>query len=101
MQAEDVWLDDLNVERSSSAAESDPNYEIALSGTMLVRETADGGAINREVLTRRIKQLQSSFEDSEFIVTSRPPRINWESLMDGLNVLPFSINLVVDPSKTL
>jgi hypothetical protein len=73
-----------------------------LAGQMLVRETANGeGAIDQEVLSRRIKSLQSSFESSEFIVSSNPPAINWSSLRSGLNVLPFTINLVVDTSKPL
>ncbi|PXA05595.1 hypothetical protein DDZ13_01600 [Coraliomargarita sinensis] len=101
MQAEDVWLDDLAVERGKSDEGDTASYEIALKGQMLVRETASGSGINREVLTNRIKQLQASFENSEFVVTSKPPNINWNSLRNGLNVLPFSINLVVDTSKTL
>lgn len=102
MQVEDVWLDDLSVERTEAAADDEkPNFEIVLKGQMLVRETADGGEIDQEVLTRRIKNLQSSFEASEFIETSRSPKINWEPILDGLNLLPFTINLVVDPSKTL
>jgi hypothetical protein len=69
---------------------------------MLVRETANGeGSVDQEVLSRRIKGLQDSFESSEFIVSSKPPKINWSSLHDGLNVLPFTINLVVDTAKPL
>jgi len=102
-QAGDVWLDDLNVIREKAAKGSDaaPAFIIELKGQMLVRETAQGGEIDREILTRRIKGLQSSFETSEFIVTSRAPMINWESINKGLNLLPFTINLVVDSSKTL
>jgi type IV pilus assembly protein PilM len=101
MQVEDVWLDDLSIKRDAATAEAAQSYEIVLRGQMLVRETANGGGVNREVLTRRIKLLQSSFENSEFIETSRPPKINWEPLLKGLNVLPFTINLVADTSKTL
>jgi len=72
-----------------------------VQGQMLVRETVNEEGINRDVLTRRIKSLQSSFENSEFVETSQPPNINWESLRKGFNVLPFSINLVVDASITL
>ncbi len=69
---------------------------------MLVRESADAeSTINEETLSRRIKSLQSSFEGSEFIVSSRSPVITWTSLREGLNVLPFSINLVVDAEKPL
>ncbi len=120
MQAEDVWLDDLAVKReqvgdtpnpetadspeeldSQGGASTKPSYEIVLKGQMLVRDSATGGGINRQVLTRRIKELQTSFENSEFIETSQPPSINWKSLNQGLNVLPFTIDLVVDTSKTL
>lgn len=100
MQAEDIWLDDLSVERSQPQG-SEPSYEIVLKGQMLVRESADGGAIDQQVLTERIKTLQSSFESSEFIAASKPPLISWRSLNQGLNVLPFTINLVVDTTKTL
>ena len=68
---------------------------------MLVRETVGQGVVDQEVLSRRIKSLQSSFESSDFIVSSEPPIINWSSLRNGLNVLPFTINLVVDTSKPL
>jgi type IV pilus assembly protein PilM len=100
MAVEDVWLDDLAVERSGSGA-SGASYEIVLQGQMLVRESASGDTIDQEVLSRRIKSLQSSFESSEFVLSSKPPSINWNSLRNGLNVLPFSINLVVDTTKTL
>lgn len=101
MQAEDVWLDNLAVEREESIEGEQSKFEIALQGKMLVRETANEEGINRELLTRRIKSLQSSFENSEFVDSSKPPNINWSSLRGGLNVLPFSINLVIDTSKTL
>ena len=98
---EDTWLDSLAVLRENPKGGS-PSYEVVLEGQMLVRETANGeGAIDQEVLSRRIKSLQSSFESSEFIVSSNPPAINWSSLRSGLNVLPFTINLVVDTSKPL
>jgi type IV pilus assembly protein PilM len=99
--AEDVWLDSLSVIREQPAGGS-PSYEVALSGQMLVRETANGqGSIDQEVLSRRIRSLQSSFEGSAFVVSSKPPVIDWSSLRSGLNVLPFTINLVVDTSKPL
>lgn len=102
--AEDIWLDSLSVlrEQPSQPANGSPTYEVVLSGQMLVRETANGeGSIDQEVLSRRIKSLQSSFEGSEFIVASKPPAIDWSSLRQGLNVLPFTINLVVDTTKPL
>lgn len=99
-RAEDVWLDDLKVIREAS--EGAPSYEVALKGQMLVRETANGSQrLDRDVLTRRIRSLISSLKTSAFIVDSKPPRIRWSMLNDGLNVLPFEIKLVVDPTKPL
>lgn len=99
---EDAWLEALRVVRENPEG-GEASYEVILQGQMLVRETAEGsGAFDQQVLSRRIRSLQSSFESSEFIVTSRSPNISWASLRsDGLNVLPFSINLVVDTSKPL
>jgi len=101
--AEDAWLDSLTVVRESPTnGTGTASYEVVLAGQMLVRESAEGqGTINQEVLSRRIKSLQSSFEGSEFVVASKPPSINWSSLTSGLNVLPFTINLVVDTAKPL
>ncbi len=98
--AEDAWLDALSVKRDEPK-NGVASYEVVLQGQMLVRETVGQGVVDQEVLSRRIKSLQSSFESSDFIVSSEPPIINWSSLRNGLNVLPFSINLVVDTSKPL
>ena len=98
--AEDVWLDDLKVVREQPE-EGPATYEVIVKGQMLVRESAEGGSGDQEVLSRRIKGLQSSFEDSEFVVASKGPTITWTSLRNGLNVLPFSISLVVDTAKPL
>ena len=98
--AEDAWLDALSVKRDEPK-DGSASYEVVLQGQMLVRETVGQGVVDQKVLSRRIKSLQSSFESSEFIVSSEPPVINWSSLRNGLNVLPFSINLVVDTSKPL
>ncbi|MDQ8208655.1 pilus assembly protein PilM [Coraliomargarita sp. SDUM461003] len=99
--AQDVWLDTLKVNRGQSG-KSGASYEVVVEGQMLVRETANGSSdIDQEVLSRRIKSLQDSFESSEFIVSSKPPKINWSSIHSGLNVLPFTINLVVDTAKPL
>ena len=98
--AEDAWLDALSVKRDEPKNGA-ASYEVVLQGQMLVRETVGQGVVDQEVLSRRIKSLQSSFESSDFIVSSEPPIINWSSLRNGLNVLPFSINLVVDTSKPL
>lgn len=98
---EDAWLDALRVVRENPEG-GEASYEVVLQGQMLVRETVDGtGGIDEAVLSSRIRSLQSSFESSAFIVSSRPPNINWSSLRNGLNVLPFTINLVVDTSKPL
>ena len=100
-KTEDVWLDSLEVQREQPD-KGEATYEVALEGQMLVRETlAETGGIDQEVISRRIKRMQSSFEDSEFIVSSKPPNINWSDLRNGLNVLTFTINLVVDTSKPL
>ena len=98
---EDAWLDSLVVKREKPE-EGPASYEVVVEGRMLVRESANGvGAVDQEVLSRRIKSLQTSFESSEFIVSSKPPSISWKSINKGLNVLPFTINLVVDTSKPL
>jgi type IV pilus assembly protein PilM len=100
-KAEDVWLDSLEVQRAQPGAGKD-SYEVVLEGQMLVRETAgETGGIDQELVSRRIKGMQTSFEDSKFIVSSRPPNINWSDLRNGLNVLTFTINLVVDTAKPL
>lgn len=100
-QAEDAWIDSLSVLRETPK-DGPASYEVVLGGQMLVRETANGqGAVDQGVISRRIKSLQASFESSEFIVSSKPPKINWSSLRGGLNVLPFTINLVVDTAKPL
>ncbi|NCG09341.1 MAG: pilus assembly protein PilM [Verrucomicrobia bacterium] len=98
--AEDVWLDGLQVLRQ--VEDGVPTYEVALEGQMLVRETVNGTqGIDRDILTRRIRSLIENFKTSAFIVDSKPPRIRWSMLNDGLNVLPFEIKLVVDAAKPL
>lgn len=100
--AEDVWLDELSVEREVATEEgAEPTYEVVVSGQMLVRETAESDSVDQSIISPRIKSLLASFETSEFIVASRSPKINWQSLRNGFNVLPFTINLVVDPAKPL
>jgi len=99
--AEDVWLDKLNIVREQSA-EGKSSYEVLVEGQLLVREAVNGAEnIDEDVLSDQLKNLRSSFEDSEFIVSSHSPVITWTKLREGLNVLPFSINLVVDPAKPL
>ena len=98
--AEDAWLDALFVKREEPK-DGVASYGVVLQGQMLVRDTVGQGVVDQEVLSRRIKSLQTSFEGSDFIVSSEPPVINWSSLRNGLNVLPFTINLVVDTSKPL
>ena len=117
--AKDVWIDDLTVSRPEQVEDEyadeyayddsyadeyadeaeDLEYEVVVKGKMLVRETAD--QINQDVLANRIKQLQSSFEDSNFVVASKPPKIIWKYLSDGLRVLPFEINLIINSEKPL
>lgn len=98
--AEDVWLDSLKVIREQPEG-GQPSYEVVVEGQMLVRESAESATVDQGALTSRIKGLQSSFQDSEFVVSSGSPVINWKNLRDGLYVLPFSINLVVDTAKPL
>ena len=99
--AEDVWLDKLNVIRELSA-DGKSSYEVVLEGQLLVREAVHGTEnVDEDALAGQLKSLRSSFEDSEFIVSSHSPVVTWTKLHEGLNVLPFSINLVVDPAKPL
>lgn len=98
---EDVWLDSLQVLREVST-DGTPSYEVVLEGQMLVRETANGAEnVDQGILSRRIRSMQTSFAQSEFIVSSEPAIISWEKIRGGLNVLPFTINLVVDTTKPL
>ena len=117
--AKDVWVDDLTVSRPEQIEDEyadeyayddsyadeyadeaeEIEYEVVVKGKMLVRETAD--QINQDVLANRIKQLRSSFEDSNFVVASKPPKIIWKYLSDGLRVLPFEINLIINSEKPL
>ena len=99
-KAEDVWIDELEVVRSEPEG-SIPTYELVVAGQMLVRETANGAQVDQDILARRIRRLQASFESSRFVIEAKPPRISWTTIRDGLNVLPFSINLVVDATKPL
>lgn len=99
-QTEDVWLDALSVQREISETGGKSSYEVVVEGQMLVRETASGD-FDQSIISTRINALQSSFEGSQFILGSNSIKINWQSLRSGLNVLPFSINLVVDPAKPL
>lgn len=115
--AKDVWIDDLTVlrqnadedpfedaygysdfEESEEGAEM-PDYEVVVKGKMLVRQSAS--EINQDVLADRIKQIKASFEDSNFVVASKQPKISWKYLSDGLRVLPFEINLIIDTEKPL
>jgi type IV pilus assembly protein PilM len=99
--AEDVWLDELSVLREQSA-DGHSSYEVLVEGQLLVRESVNGTEnVDEDALSDQLKSLRASFEDSEFIVSSHSPVITWTKLHAGLNVLPFSINLVVDPAKPL
>jgi hypothetical protein len=100
-QIEDVWLDSLIVTRSD-LQEGNSGTTITLSGEMLVREPIHPTSkVDRALLTRRIKQLQSNFLDSEFVVAAKQPVIRWTKLNEGLNVLPFVIHLSVDATQPL
>jgi len=120
--AKDVWVDDLTVIRPEAyqdeyadeyddygysdgedigegSQDTSLDYEVVVKGKMLVREPSN--AINQDVLANRIKQLQASFENSNFVTASKPPKISWKYLSDGLKVLPFEINLIIDTEKPL
>jgi type IV pilus assembly protein PilM len=99
--AEDVWLDKLSIVREQSADEKS-SYEVLVEGQLLVREAVNSANnASEDLLSDQLKSLFTSLEDSEFIVSSHSPVITWTKLQEGLNVLPFSINLVVDPAKPL
>ena len=97
-QAEDVWLDNLKVERGSPGT-SGSAYKVVLDGQMLVHGVDAG--IDRNLLTTRVKSLQSSFETSAFVTSSQLISIKWTNLNQGLNVLPFTIHLSIDKDKPL
>jgi type IV pilus assembly protein PilM len=99
--AEDVWLDKLNVVREQTV-DGKSSYEVVVEGQLLVRESANGAEhVDEDALSDQLKGLRASFEDSAFIVSSHSPVVTWTNLHKGLNVLPFSINLVVDATKPL
>jgi len=99
--AEDVWLEKLNVLRDQSK-EGKSTYEVVLEGKLLVREAVNGTEnVDEDVLSNQLSSLRSSFEESEFVVSTRSPMITWTNLHRGLYLLPFSINLVVDPNRPL
>lgn len=100
-QAEDVWIERLNVVRDQSV-DGKSSYEVVVEGRLLVREAVNGlDNIDQSALSNQIKSLRASFEDSEFIVSSHSPVVVFTNLHRGFYVLPYSINLVVDPAKPL
>ena len=100
-KAEDVWLDNLDVVRDVTK-DGESYYEVIIEGRLLVREAINGiDNIDQDALSNQIKSLRASFEDSEFIISSHSPVVVFSNLHRGLYVLPFSINLVVDPKKPL
>ena len=98
---EDVWLDHMKIVRTDTLNQSTSNFELVLSGKMLVRESVGQHRVNQKVLTERINSLQSSFTQSKFVVSAKSPVITWTSLRAGLNVLPFRLNLIVDKNTIL
>ena len=98
-RTEDVWLDEMRVNRQVGEQDS---YSVSLRGRMLLRETADGSTdVNEDRLAQRIQSLIDSFVESRFVLSAGAPNISWTSIAEGLNVLPFSIDLEIDPSKPL
>lgn len=100
-QAKDVWLDELEVIRGTGTT-GGSRYEVALTGQMLVRDTSEGsGAIDQDAIARRINDLRASLASSAFIESAKAPVITWTSIQQGLKVLPFRINLVVNEDKPI
>lgn len=101
-KAEDVWIDGLSVKRERPTGPGmESSYVLVVEGQMLVREAANGQSVDEGVLSSRIRRLQTSFESSRFVSEAQPPVINWRTLQQGLNLLPFRINLVVEATKPL
>lgn len=100
-QAEDVWIDRLDVVRDSTT-EGGPACAVLVEGKLLVREAVNGAeSIDETILSDQLSSLRSSFEGSEFVVSTRSPTITWTNLRLSLYVLPFSISLTIDPSRPL
>ena len=98
-RTEDVWLDELRVNRQVGEQAS---YSVSLRGRMLIRETVGGSTdVDEDRLARRIQSLIDSFVESRFVQSVGAPNISWTSIAEGLNVLPFSIDLQIDPSMPL
>jgi type IV pilus assembly protein PilM len=98
-RTEDVWLDELRVNRQIGEQAS---YSVSLRGRMLIRETVGGSTdVDEDRLARRIQSLIDSFVESRFVQSAGAPNISWTSIAEGLNVLPFSIDLQIDPSMPL
>lgn len=99
--AEDVWIDRLDVVRDSTT-EGGSACEVFVEGKFLVREAVNGAEnIDETILSDQLSSLRSSFEGSEFVVSTRSPTITWTNLHLSLYVLPFSIRLTIDPSRPL
>jgi type IV pilus assembly protein PilM len=98
-RTEDVWLDEMRVNRQVGEQAS---YSVSLRGRMLLRETVDGSTdVDEDRLAQRIQSLIDSFVESRFVQAAGAPNISWTSITEGLNVLPFSIDLEIDPTKPL
>ena len=99
--AEDVWIDKLNVVLDQTT-DGESTYEVVVAGKLLVREAVNGADnVDEDALSNQLNSLRTSFEDSEFVASTHSPMITWTNLHRGLYVLPFSINLVVDPAIPL
>ena len=69
-KAEDVWIDDLKVVRSTSSR-GVASYELSVSGQMLVRESAQGDRVDQEVLVNRISQSADELGEFTFYCRSQ------------------------------
>jgi type IV pilus assembly protein PilM len=123
--ARDVWLDSLEVDREvpepapagpqfnefGEPIEPEPvpaaSYRVTLSGRMLLGVRTEQGmmAVGEDFdpvnVSDRLRALTGSLTDSAFILTAEDPSIDFSAVQQGINLLPFSITLQVDPDKPL
>ncbi|MGJ3243154.1 MAG: pilus assembly protein PilM [Opitutales bacterium] len=127
--ARDVWLDSLQVSRELPAGSREErrsgpqydeygepikrqpapraSYEVKLSGRMLLGVRTEQGmmAVGEDFdpvnVSDRLRELTGSLSDSAFILSAGDPSIDFSAVQQGINLLPFSITLEVDPDKSL
>ncbi len=112
-EAGDAWLDELEVIReqakpSSTGEAPDPEFRLRLAGRMLVREAGSEVVLGRddiireqELLTSRIRTLSEKVETLELVDTRLSFRIDFQSVGEGLPLLPFELVYRVLPETEL